>query len=115
MRPSNTHCTRFTLLLRRLLESTQYTSRLYQAALQANGMQPSMGKKGNCFDNAVLESFFSTLKRELMLDTVFVSRQEGRRQVFEYLEIFYNRQRRHSTLGYQTPVEFEQRANRAVA
>lgn len=94
---------------------SQYTSRLYQAALQQGGMQPSMGKKGDCQGNAVVESLFSTLKRELMLNTVFVSRQEGRSQVFEYLEIFYNRQRRHSTLGYLTPVEFEQRGNRAVA
>ncbi|PNY79252.1 IS3 family transposase [Deinococcus koreensis] len=94
---------------------SQYTSRLYQAALQRSGMQSSMGRKGDCFDNAVVESFFSTLKRELMMDTVFMSRQEGRSQVFEYLEIFYNRQRRHSTLGYLTPVEFEQRGNRAVA
>ena len=94
---------------------SQYTSHLYQAALQKGGMQPRMGKKGDCFDNAVVELFFSTLIRELMLGTVFVSRQEGRSQVFEYLEIFYNRQRRHSTLRYLMPVEFEQRGNRAVA
>lgn len=94
---------------------SQYTSRLYQAVLQKSGMQSSMGKRGDCFDNAVVESFVSTLKRELMMDTVFMSCQEGRGQGFEYLEIFYNRQRRHSTLGYLTPVEFEQRGNRAVA
>lgn len=74
-----------------------------------------MGEKGNCFDNAVVESAFSTLKREPMLGTVFMSRQEGRSQVFKYPEIFYDRQRLHSTLGYLTPVEFEQRGNRAVA
>lgn len=73
------------------------------------------GTSGDCVNNAAVESFFSTLKRELLLDMVFTSRQERRSQVFEYLEIFYNRQRRHSTLGYLTPVEFEQRGNRAVA
>ena len=67
-----------------------------------------MGRKGDCFDNAVVESFFSTLKRELLLENVFFTRQEGHGQVFEYLEVFYNRQRRHSTLGYKTPLEFEQ-------
>lgn len=94
---------------------SQYTSRLYQAALKAGGAVPSMGRKGDCFDNAVVESFFSTLKRELLLENVFLTRQEGRGQVFEYLEVFYNRQRRHSTLGYKTPLEFEQLNNRAVA
>jgi putative transposase len=94
---------------------SQYTSRLYQAALKAGGAVPSMGRKGDCFDNAVVESFFSTLKRELLLGNVFHTRQEGRSQVFEYLEVFYNRERRHSTLGYKTPLEFEQLSNRAVA
>ena len=94
---------------------SQYTSRLYQAALRAGAAVPSMGRKGDCFDNAVVESFFSTLKRELLLGNIFHTRQEGRSQVFEYLEVFYNRQRRHSTLGYKTPLEFEQLSNRAVA
>lgn len=94
---------------------SQYTSRLYQAALKTGGAVPSMGRKGDCFDNAVVESFFSTLKRELLLENVFHTRQEGRIQVFEYLEVLYNRQRRHSTLGYKTPLEFEKLSNRAVA
>jgi len=93
---------------------SQSTSRLYQAALREGGAVPSMGRKGDCFDNAVVESFFSTLKRELLLGNVFHTRQEGRGQVFEYLEVFYNRQRRHSTLGYKTPLEFEQLSNRTV-
>ncbi|MFB9994703.1 IS3 family transposase [Deinococcus oregonensis] len=76
---------------------------------------PSRGKTGDCFDNAVVESFFSTLKRKLLLDHVFHTRQEGRSQVFEYLEVFDNRQRRHSTLGDKTPVEFEQLNIHAVA
>ena len=92
-----------------------YTSRLYQAALKAGAAVPSVGRTGDCLDNAVVESFFSTLKRELLLDNVFHTRQEGRGQVFEYLEVFYNRQRRHSTLGYKTPLEFEQLRNRTVA
>jgi putative transposase len=83
--------------------------------LRTGGAVPSMGKKGDCFDNAVVESFFSTLKRELLLDHVFHTRQEGRSQVFESLEVFYNRQRRHSTLGYKTPLEFEQLNIQAVA
>ena len=86
---------------------SQYTSSAYRGALEAQGALASMGKKGDCFDNAVVESFFSTLKRELLLDHVFHTRQEGRSQVFEYVEMFYNRQRRHSFLGYRSPVEFE--------
>lgn len=74
-----------------------------------------MGRNRDCFDNAVVESFFSTLKRELLLGSVFHTRQEGRGQVFESLEVFYNRQRRHSTLGYKTGLEFGQLRNRAVA
>ena len=96
-------------------QGSHYTSRLSQAALQRSGRQSSMGKTGACFDTAVVESCFSSRKRELMMDTVLMSRQEGRGQVFEYLDIFYNRQRRHRALGYLTPVEFEQRGNRAVA
>ena len=74
-----------------------------------------MGKKGDCFDNAVVESFFSTLKRELLLGLVFESRQEARTQVFEFIEVFYNRQRRHSTLGFLSPLEFEQVNQRVAA
>lgn len=94
---------------------SQYTSRTYRDALEAQGALCSMGKKGDCFDNAVVESFFSTLKRELLLDHVFQTRQEGRVQVLEYVEVCYNRQRRHSTLGYRTPVEFEQVGKRKAA
>ena len=94
---------------------SQYTSSAYRAVLEAQGALASMGKRGDCFDNAVVESFFSTLKRELLLDQVFHTRQEGRLQVFEYVEVFYNRQRRHSTLGYRTPIEFEQLRERKAA
>ncbi len=66
-----------------------------------------MSRKGNCWDNAVVESFFSTLKQELVYTTDFTTRAQARLALFEYIEAFYNRQRRHSTLGYVSPVAFE--------
>ncbi len=85
----------------------QYASESYRAALAANGLIPSMSRKGNCWDNAPAESFFGTLKVELVDDRVFPSRTVARTEVFEYLEVFYNRTRRHSALGYVSPTEFE--------
>ena len=67
-----------------------------------------MSRKGNCWDNAVVESFFSTLKWELISDQSVGSRSEMRSSVFEYIEVWYNRKRRHSTLGYVSPAQFEQ-------
>ena len=67
-----------------------------------------MSRKGDCYDNAVMESFFSTLKRELVVFENFLTREEAKAKIFEYIEVFYNRQRRHSTLGYLSPVEFEE-------
>lgn len=72
-----------------------------------------MSRKGDCWDNADVESFFSSLKRELLEATVFENRLAARQAVFEYIEVFYNRQRRHSTLGYLTPLEFERQATAA--
>jgi transposase InsO family protein len=72
-----------------------------------------MSRKGNCWDNAVVESFFSSLKRELYEDEIFESRASARQAVFEFIEVFYNRQRRHSTLGDLTPHEFERQATAA--
>jgi transposase InsO family protein len=66
-----------------------------------------MSRKGNCWDNAVVESFFSTLKQELVYTMDFITREQARLALFEYMEVFYNRQRRHSTLGYVSPVDFE--------
>ena len=66
-----------------------------------------MSRKGNCWDNAVAESFFATLKKELVRDQPFVSTADARANVFEYIEVFYNRQRAHSLLGYETPTSFE--------
>ena len=70
-------------------------------------MKQSMSRKGNCWDGACVESFFSTLKRELD-DRVFATRDEAQAATFEYIEIWYNRQRRHSSLGYVSPEQFEQ-------
>ncbi len=97
-------------MLRRPLESAQYAALAYQQALTAAGMAVSMSRKGDCWDNACVESFFGTLKRELIHDRLYRTREEARQEIFEYLEVFYNRQRRHSTLGYRSPAEFEARA-----
>jgi transposase InsO family protein len=85
----------------------QYASESYRAALAANGLVQSMSRKGNCWDNAPAESFFSTLKTELVGDRVFPSRAVARTEVFEYVEAFYNRTRRHSSLGYVSPAKYE--------
>ena len=89
---------------------SQYASRAYQEQLVEAGITCSMSRKGNCWDNAVVESFFSTLKTELVDGKVYRSRSEARADIFEYIEIWYNRQRRHSSLGYLSPTEFEQKA-----
>ncbi|MDQ3398687.1 MAG: IS3 family transposase, partial [Deinococcota bacterium] len=87
---------------------SQYTSRLYQSSLVAQGMLPSFSGKGACFDNAVIESFWATLKRELVYPQKrFATRKEARTAIFEFIEIYYNRERLHSSLGYQTPEVYE--------
>lgn len=86
---------------------SQYASEDSRSALEARGMECSMSRKGNCWDNAVVESFFSTLKQELVYTTDFTTHQQARLALFEYIEVFYNRQRRHSTLGYVSPANFE--------
>jgi transposase InsO family protein len=88
---------------------SQYAGDAYQALLAEHAIEPSMSRKGNCWDNAVVESFFSTLKRELVHHEDYVDREAARRSLFEYIEVFYNRKRRHSTLGYRSPAEFEAR------
>jgi putative transposase len=88
---------------------SQYASHEYQQLLAAHGILSSMSRKGNCWDNAVAESFFATLKIELVYQTQWRTRKEARSALFEYIELFYNRQRRHSALGYLCPSEFEQR------
>ena len=94
-----------------LLHSDQgspYTSHGYQGKLVERGIVVSMSRVGDCYDNAAMESFFSTLKGECVDRMRFATRQEARQAIFEYLECFYNRVRRHSTLKYVSPVDFEQ-------
>ena len=85
---------------------TQYTSAAYQAALQAHGTTCSMSRPGNCYDNAVVESFFRTLKQDLGVAT-WPTRRDATVAVSDYIERFYNARRLHSTLGYRSPIQFE--------
>lgn len=86
---------------------SQYASLDYRAALQAVGITSSMSRRANCWDNSVAESFFGTLKTELVHLEVFVERVVARTTIAEWIEVFYNRQRLHSTIGYISPVQFE--------
>lgn len=88
---------------------SQYAATAYQQLLTRHGMTGSMSRRGNCWDNACVESFFGTLKRELIYHRQYRTRDEATRDIFEYIEVFYNRLRRHSTLGYDSPAEFEAR------
>ena len=87
---------------------SQYASQEYQLRLQAAGITCSMSRKGNCYDNAVMESFFASLKKELIHRCRFKTREEARTKVFEWIEVWYNRKRRHSAIGYMAPVVFEE-------
>lgn len=86
---------------------SQYASHDHRKALRDIGAQCSMSRKGDCWDNAVAESFFASLRKELTNRVVFLSRDAARSNVFEYIEAFYNRVRRHSTINYQSPTAFE--------
>lgn len=88
-------------------QGSQYKSHLFRSKLQENGIRLSMGGRGNCWDNAVVESFFKTIKAELQNDARFKTREDARAELFEYIEVFYNRRRMHSTLGYMSPAQFE--------
>ena len=88
-------------------QGMEYRTAEYHQLLNANGLECSMSRKGNCLDNAAMESFFHTLKTELTHHCRYKTRAEARRDLFEYIEVFYNQQRRHSTLNYMTPVEYE--------
>jgi transposase InsO family protein len=85
---------------------SQYMSGKVRNLLNHYGFNQSMSGNGNCYDNAITESFFSTLKKELVYSTTFRTREQARREIFEYIEIFYNRQRSHSALDYLSPVEY---------
>ena len=89
----------------------QYASAAYRERLTTAGVQARMSRKGNCYDNAAMESFWSSLKRELVHRVRFATRAEARAAVFEWIEIFYNRERLHSALGYKSPVDFETQLN----
>ena len=86
---------------------SQYASNAYQQLLTDYKITCSMSRKGNCYDNAVMESFFATLKQERVYHHHYQSHQQARHDIFEYMEVWYNRKRMHSTLGYLSPQEFE--------
>ena len=88
---------------------SQYAATSYQQLLTTHGITTSMSRRGNCWDNACVESFFGTLKRELVYHRHYATREEAKQDIFEYIEVFYNRRRRHSTLGYDSPAEYEAR------
>ena len=89
----------------------QYASRSYRAQLAAHRLHASMSRKGNCYDNATMEAFWSTLKNELVHRTRFVSRDQARLALFDYIEVFYNRVRIHSSLGFKSPLDYESNLN----
>ena len=91
-------------------QGSQYTSEQFQRLMQDNGVTCSMSRSGNCWDNAAMESFFSSLKTERVRKKVYQSRDQARADVFDYIERFYNPTRRHSTLGYLSPIDFERQA-----
>ncbi len=94
---------------------SQYASEEVKRLLKSRKIIQSMSGKGNCYDNAVAESFFHSLKTELIFQKTFSSREEAKNCIFQYIEIFYNRQRRHSTLDYLSPIEFENNRLKLVA
>ena len=86
---------------------SQYACGEYRALLAAHGLAASMSKKGDCWDNAVAESFFATLETELIMEAAWPTRDAARQAIFAYIETWYNRERRHSSLGYRSPVQYE--------
>ena len=89
----------------------QYASGDYRQVLQAFGLEASMSRRGNCYDNAAMESFWSTLKNELIHRVKYQTRAQARRSIFVWIETYYNRVRLHSSLGYKSPVDFENQLN----
>jgi len=90
-------------------QGSTYASGDYRQQLKHNGLRCSMSRKGECLDNAVAESFFGSLKNELVYHEDYKTREEARQSIFEYIEIFYNKKRRHAFLNYMTPVEYEEK------
>ena len=99
----------FVIVLRRPLEFTQYTSLVFGHQLRESGLVASMGSVGDAYDNAVAESFFATLKCELLHRQTWPTRAAARSAIFAFIEAWYNPRRRHSTLGYRSPVAYERR------
>ena len=91
----------------------QYTSDDFRDLLERHGIECSMSARGHCYDNAPVESFFALLKRERIRRRTYATREEAKADVFDYIEVFYNRRRRHATLEYLSPVEFENQTMRA--
>jgi len=89
---------------------SQYCSKRYQRLIRSNGLRCSMGRKGNCYDNAAMESFFHTLKVELIHREHYTTRREAKSHIFEYIETYYNRKRKHSAIGYRIPILFEEQS-----
>ncbi len=90
-------------------QGSTYASSSYQQQLSENNLRCSMSRKGECLDNAVAESFFGSLKNELVYHEDYRTRSEAKQSIFEYIEVFYNRKRRHAFLNYMTPVEYEEK------
>ena len=97
-------------MLRRLFESAQYMSEQFQRLMADHGIVCSMSRAGNVWDNAAMESFFSSLKTERTARKTYRTRDQAKADVFDYIERFYNPRRRHSTIGYLSPMEFERQA-----
>ena len=89
---------------------SQYASRAFQDLLREHNITCSMSRKGNCWDNAMMESFFATLKKERVYHESYETRESARQSVFDYIELFYNTRRRHSALGYLSPTQYEKAA-----
>jgi transposase InsO family protein len=92
-------------------QGIQYASPAYQSLLKEYHFVPSMSRRGNCYDNACMESFFHTLKTELIYFNKYQTRSEAKQSIFRYIEVFYNRKRLHSSLGYKSPYDFEKRSS----
>ena len=97
-------------MLRRQFESAQYASEAYRNVIRSAGFRASMSRKADCYDNAPMESIFHTLKTELVHHRQYATRAEAKRDIFAYIEGFYNRTRRHSAIGYISPIEMELKA-----
>ena len=95
-------------------QGSQYSSYEYKTFLKHHNITPSMSRRGNCYDNAVAESFFKTLKKELVRKTIFRTREEARDKIFEYIEMFYNSKRRHGSNGQRSPLDYEKAHQKMV-